>query len=203
MKIKAFLGHSFTDDDRELVGKVTEFLDAQKVGHPEFEWVHATQAKPMSVADKVLPLIRESDIFIGLCTRKERFISPGDLWSSWWRSGVLHARSEKIGWKTSDWIIQEIGIAIQRDMELILLVEEGVREPGGLIGDLEYIPFSRENLAPAFTRLAQMLGGAILKSSSSLGVSNPPSQKSVGQEQSPDVEANDADFEEPQISWDR
>ena len=33
-------------------------------------------------------------------------------------------------WKTSDWVIQEIGLATGRGLELILLVEDGVRRPG-------------------------------------------------------------------------
>lgn len=203
MSIRAFLGHSFTEDDRDLVTKVTAFLDAQKIGHPDFEWVHATQAIPTGVVEKVLPLIRASDIFIGLCTKKERVISPEDLECDWWRPRTLHASTEKFSWKTSDWIIQEIGIAIERGVKLILLLEDGVRKPGGLIGDLEYISFSRTDLAPAFTSLTQMLGGTFQKTPSSLGVSDPPQQKTSAQEKPLEADAStDHDFfKPPQTNW--
>ncbi len=49
------------------------------------------------------------------------------------------ANDSELEWKTSDWIIQEIGLAIGRGMHCCLLVERGVRPPGGLQGNLEYI----------------------------------------------------------------
>ena len=60
-------------------------------------------------------------------------------------------------WKTSDWIIQEIGLAMGRDCKLILLVESGVRPPGGLQGVVEYIPFERSAPEKTFPKLAQMI----------------------------------------------
>jgi len=38
-----------------------------------------------------------------------------------------------------------------------LLVEEGVDEIGGIQGDLEYISFNRNNLAPVMVKLAAVL----------------------------------------------
>ena len=60
-------------------------------------------------------------------------------------------------WKTSDWIIQEIGLAIGRGCKVILLVESGVRHPGGLQGSLEYIEFDRSAPEKAFKKLLQMI----------------------------------------------
>ena len=43
--------------------------------------------------------------------------------------------------KTSDWILQEIGFAVSRDMQILLLQESGLRNPGGKRPRLPYIGF--------------------------------------------------------------
>jgi tetratricopeptide (TPR) repeat protein len=60
-------------------------------------------------------------------------------------------------WKTSDWLIQEIGLAVGRNMRIILFLEEGVRPPGGLYGNMEFIPFLRDRPRDSFDKLLQML----------------------------------------------
>jgi hypothetical protein len=47
--------------------------------------------------------------------------------------------------------------AIGRSLQLVLLVEEGVRKPGGLQGDVEYIPFESRAPEKSFTRIAEMI----------------------------------------------
>ena len=42
-------------------------------------------------------------------------------------------------------------------MSIVIFLEEGVREPGGLYGSIEYIPFSRVNPQASFDKLLQML----------------------------------------------
>jgi hypothetical protein len=59
-------------------------------------------------------------------------------------------------WKTSDWIIQEIGLAIGKKLDLILLLESEVQKPGGLQGDIEYIPFHRDYPARSFQKVLEM-----------------------------------------------
>jgi tetratricopeptide (TPR) repeat protein len=69
----------------------------------------------------------------------------------------LGAHHSKYAWKASDWIIQEIGVAIGREMSLILLVEEGVRVPGAFQGNIERISFSRQSPQQSFARILEML----------------------------------------------
>jgi predicted metalloendopeptidase len=47
--VKAFVGHSFTPDDKNLVLSVTEFLDAFKTANSAFDWMHA---EPLESAQK-------------------------------------------------------------------------------------------------------------------------------------------------------
>lgn len=201
MTTKAFLGHSFTAEDKELVGNVIEFLDAQKVAHREFEWHHATQARATGVVEKVLPMIRESSIFIGLCTRKERVVSPKDLEPTLWTSKTLKVAADKVEWKTSDWIIQEIGVAIALGLRIILLIEDGVRVPGGLIGDLEYIPFQRNNLGSAFISLTQMLGDAIKEGGALSSVQRPSEDAGLTEEPKSSVRTDNGARKLPDRTW--
>ncbi|WP_298872209.1 hypothetical protein [uncultured Bradyrhizobium sp.] len=124
-EIKAFVGHSFTDGDAQVVRKFTDYFDSITRSHPQFSWEHAENAEPRILTEKVLRLIEDKNTFIGICTRKEQATSPSKL-----KSLLLQPQSWKIGkvdlaWKTSDWIIQEIGLAIGRRLNIILLIEEG------------------------------------------------------------------------------
>jgi len=69
--------------------------------------------------------------------------------------------------KTSDWIIQEIGLAVGLNMDLILLLENGVREPGGLQGNIEYIPFNREAPEKSFNKILEMIKSILPKAKTS------------------------------------
>jgi hypothetical protein len=62
-----------------------------------------------------------------------------------------------LAWKTSDWIIQEIGLALGKGLDLMLLVENGVRSPGGLQGNVEYIPFDRASPEKSFSKILDMI----------------------------------------------
>lgn len=157
-QIKAFVGHSFLSEDEQLVRKFTGFLDTVQKTIPGFDWVHATEPRPGGVPDKVLDLIEGRNLFIGICSRNER-ASKQKNFSGY---NLLFQRGLKISerdlaWKTSDWIIQEIGLAIGRGMKLILLLENGVRIPGGLFGDLEYIAFDREHPEASFNSILGMI----------------------------------------------
>ena len=48
-------------------------------------------------------------------------------------------------------------MAVGLGMSTILLLEEGCRKPGGLQGDIEFIPFERSAPAEAFGRLIEMI----------------------------------------------
>ncbi len=78
-EIRAFIGHSFTDDDAEVVRKfLAYFGQLSKLGL-NFSWDHAEAAEPKVLADKVMSLISDKNVFIGICTKKERVIPPALL----------------------------------------------------------------------------------------------------------------------------
>lgn len=155
--LRAFVGHSFTTQDEHLVGKFLKYLDAIQELNPHFTWQHAERPEPSRIDDKVLKLFEDKNVFIGICTRKEMVLQasgmrPAPLLHNW---KIFHSRD--VEWKTSDWVIQEIGLAYGRGLNVILLVEEGVRSPGGIQGTLEYIPFSREAPEESFAKLLHMI----------------------------------------------
>lgn len=163
MKISAFVGHSFLKKDEQVVAEITKFLTSLKSTIPEFSWDHAEAAEPKQVWAKVLEKIKDKNLFIGICTIKENAIEPEKLKRGFfWRSS-LNAPESDFSAKTSDWIIQEIGLAkgieLARgtDFPVILLVENGMREIRGLQGDVEYIQFDRNNVSGAFQKLMEMI----------------------------------------------
>lgn len=155
--IKAFVGHSFTKDDAELVGKFLQHFDRLSKILPSFSWVHAEAAEPKQLSEKVLSLIADRNVFVAICTKKERVAPQEELKAAWYNSEQLTVKKSAVLWKTSDWIIQEIGMATARGLELILLLEEGIRRPGGLQGDVEYIVFERGAPEKCFDKILEML----------------------------------------------
>jgi len=128
-EVKAFVGHSFTDDDKDVVARFIEFFGTLAKLNTSFSWVHARAAEPKQLAEKVLSLIQGRNLFIGICTKKERVVDSEGATLLFNR---LISKPDDLHWKTSDWVIQEIGLAIGRSMNIILLVENSVRKPGGL-----------------------------------------------------------------------
>ena len=135
-KLAAFVGHSFLQDDKFLIREFLDYFDLVKGMGIGFTWDHAEPAEPKELSEKVKRVIQGKNLFIGICTRRERSIENSKLASTFFRAG-LKGKPEDFDWKASDWIIQEIGLAIGRGMELMILLEDGVRRPGGLQGDHE------------------------------------------------------------------
>lgn len=69
--IKAFVGHSFTENDERTVASFLKVFDQLKGALPSFDWTHAKEAEPDELAKKVLRLISDCNTFIAICTRKE------------------------------------------------------------------------------------------------------------------------------------
>lgn len=154
-EIIAFVGHSFTENDAEIVRRFLDFFDHIAALGIGFTWEHAENAEPKVLTDKVLELIEGKNLFIGICTAKETIVvNPR---KSRINSRHLVVNKDECFVKTSDWIIQEIGLAIGRNMKVMLLVEEGLRTPGGLQGNLEYIEFKRESPEKSFTKILEMI----------------------------------------------
>jgi tetratricopeptide (TPR) repeat protein len=156
-EIKAFVAHSFSSADKGLIDTfVGHFRNLEKV-LPHFSWDHAQEAEPVPVSGKVLARIEDKNVFIAICTRME-LVVPDKALSKIPFFKVTTVNERQLEWKTSDWIIQEIGLAVGRKMSVIVFLENDLRKPGGLIGDIEYIQFVRSDLLPAFEKLLQMLG---------------------------------------------
>lgn len=153
--VSAFVGHSYSAADELVVGKFLEFLTSQARDNPKFSWDHAKLPEAKGISEKVLEHFRGKNCFIGICTKKERVIAepPSPLTIV----NRLIVASDKITWKTSDWVIQEVGLSVGRGMSLILLMEEGVRAPGGLQADAEWIEFNRNEPERCFIKLANAI----------------------------------------------
>lgn len=153
----------------------------------------------LRIADKVLNLIKGKNLFIGICTRKEAAIDVANLSRGNFKRKSLTAPEERFASKTSDWIIQEIGLANGLNVDLILLLEDGLRRPGGLQGDLEYIQFERNAPEKAFGKLLEMIQALRPKAKS---VFVPEQEKSAAVEEPLRKEQKTvAEWLEPKESW--
>jgi tetratricopeptide (TPR) repeat protein len=161
--IRAFVGHSFTQEDSGLVDVILKYLSRIAEMNPNFSWVHAENPEPEMVDIKVLSLLADKNVFIGICTKKERVIEQTCLKKSFFRNFLI-APEKDFQWKTSDWIIQEIGLAVGRGLKVILLLEKDVKTPGALQGNLEYIPLDRSAPEKSFDRLLAMISSLSPKS---------------------------------------
>jgi tetratricopeptide (TPR) repeat protein len=199
-EIKAFVGHSFSEGDAEVVGKFTKYFDSIARSHPQFTWQSAERAEPRILTEKVLRIIADKNTFIGICTRKEQVVPENALRPLLLQSDFVKVSKSKFAWKTSDWVIQEIGMAIGKGLDVVLLVENGIRDPGGLQGDIEYIQFEREHPEKSFNKILEMLSVLAPKISSQLAVTS--DVKASLEEES--TKPSDHDYlSTPDATWDR
>ncbi len=201
-EIRAFVGHSFTDDDAEVVGKFLKYFDQLSKIELKFSWEHAEAAEPKVLADKVMSLLADKNVFIGICTKKERVIPDNSLTKAFFRPSVRKAQEKEFHWKTSDWIIQEIGLAKGKKLDLILLVERGVREPGGLQGNVEYIKFDRAAPHVSFGKILEMINALSPKPPRTSATSSDTRSLAAEEESEPDTPADD-DWTTPKPGWSR
>ena len=197
--ISAFVGHSFSEDDAAVVNSVLNYLSRVAELNPSFSWTHAKHPEPISVDEKVLALLEGKNLFIGLCTRKERVVSSNALSSCWMSRQKLAVKENDLEWKTSDWIIQEIGLAIGRGMDIILLVEEGIRSPGALQGNLEYISLNRDAPERSFDSLLAMLAILTPRPTDGAVAAVPPSSS----EPAKSTDHSEHDWITPKPEWNR
>jgi len=155
--IKAFIGHSFLDEDKVLVRTFTEFFDSLKSLNIPFSWDHAENAEPKVLSSKVLAKMNVANTFVGICTKREYVIKNMKLCKIPLIKQRFIVRASDLELKPSDWILQEIGCAVGHNMHLVLLLEKGLRIPMGLQGDLEYIEFNRTSPERSFPKLLQMI----------------------------------------------
>ena len=200
--IRAFVGHSFTDNDAEVVRKFLTYFDQLSKSVLGFAWEHAEAAEPKVLAEKVISLLSGKNVFIGICTKKERAIPSTSLSKSVLRPGVLKAQERDFAWKTSDWIIQEIGLAIGKNLDLVLLVENGVRQPGGLQSNVEYISFERDAPEKSFGKIVEMISALSPRAFSPSTTSS--DAKSMPRDEEKEREPPlDVDWTTPRSDWER
>ena len=156
-RIAAFVGHSFTKNDEEVVNGFLKFFDKVENMNIGFTYDHAKPAEPKELSQKVKEKIEDKNLFIGICTAKEQTIDHQNVKKSRLNKNMLVAREDDFVFKTSDWIIQEIGYALGKGMDLMIFLENGLRRPGGLQGDIEHIPFNRSELEKTFNQVLEML----------------------------------------------
>jgi tetratricopeptide (TPR) repeat protein len=185
-QIKAFVGHSFSEADKDIVNAFLEYFDQLKGVVPHFSWEHAYAAEPKDLADKVMTIIADKNVFIGICTKNEVAAPEGAFKSTFFDRDMRTISVASLKAKTSDWIIQEIGLAKGKGMEIVLLVEEGLRDPGGLQDNIEYISFTRGNPQKAFGKVLEMIRALSPKPATSPLASEPPPS-------GPDPEVPEAD----------
>jgi tetratricopeptide (TPR) repeat protein len=156
-RITAFVAHSFVAEDKALVAAFLEYFRQLSGLHSSFTWANAEAAEPKELAEKVKAIVADKNVVIAICTKKERVIAPSRLRKSFLQPTFVKGLESDFEWQTSDWITQEIGLAIGREMKLVLLLEDGVRLPGGLQGDLEYVLFDRRAPEKSFGKILEML----------------------------------------------
>lgn len=198
--IRAFVGHSFNELDEVVVRSFLNILDSINSLHPEFTWAHAIRPEPKDVSQKVLTLLEDKNLFIGICTKKECVVIPGALKPSMFNKNRYSVAKDDVQWKTSDWVIQEIGLSIGLGLEIILLIENGVRLPGALQGNLEYINFDREAPEKVVSALILMLSS--LSPLAAAATSEDKVQKSASQgETGLEEQSFEKDFFKPAPDW--
>ena len=200
--IRAFVGHSFTDNDAEVVRKFLTYFDQLSKSDLDFTWEHAEAAEPKVLAEKVISLLSDNTVFIGICTKKERVIPSTSLSKSVLRPGVLKAQERDFAWKTSDWIMQEIGLAIGKNLDLVLLVENGVRQPGGLQSNVEYISFERDAPEKSFGKIVEMIS-ALSPRASSPSATSADTKSMLADEEREQESPVGGDWTTPKSDWKR
>lgn len=171
---KAFVGHSFAPEDQEVVAKFLKYFEQLEDLVPSFEWDHAEAAEPLELATKVKAKFAGKNLFIGICTRREFAIAEDVLSNTFFHSDSKKVRTRDLSAKASDWVTQEIGYALGRGMSVLLLQEVGIRRPGGLQGDQEYIPFTRDRPEQAYGKILEMLSALSPKVAETAATSDEP-----------------------------
>jgi len=200
-QLKAFVGHSFMPEDEDVVRKYLKFFDQVKGMVSGFTWEHAEPAEPKVLCEKVRGVIKDKNLFIGICTNKEAAIYPDKLKRGAFRKTLFKAKEEHFSWKTSDWIIQEIGLAIGLGMDLILLLENGIRQPGGLQGDIEYIRFERNSPEKSFVKILEMIR-ALLPEAKATAIGEAEARRAPEEKVEPEKQETQECLE-PKEDWSR
>jgi hypothetical protein len=114
--MRVFVAYGYTDGERwveELVLPILDALDITRIDGREI------RGKPIDAA--VRTRIGSADALIGFLLRR-------------------HQNPDR-SWATSDYVRQEIEIALGQDKDVIQVVETGVPSPGGMLKGLQRLPY--------------------------------------------------------------
>jgi len=78
--------------------------------------------------------------------------------------GIFTRRAKlegKNAWTTSEWVLDEKAYAYGKGRKLVLLKEAEVESIGGIQGDYEYLPFTRDSFHLALVRLIQLFAVSV------------------------------------------
>ena len=117
-----FVSKSFDDKDKEINEYFENILNALNI-----KFITAEKYAGIPVQNKVEDLISKCDFLIGIYVKRYKNAK---------KSMVL----------TSQWLIRETHFAKAKGAKIIILVEEGITDIGGLESDIELIYFNRGDL---------------------------------------------------------
>jgi hypothetical protein len=156
--LTAFVAKSFQPTDRPKTERVEQFLSRfKRLG---FDWKSAEPGEVESVSAKVQRLIDDSDVFVGILTKRKPIRPQGNRIQQAFK--ILRESAADTRWSAPPWVLQESGYAIKANKHLILFVEIGV-DIGELQGDQEYIPFDPARPDSAFAKAHEMLSDLIAR----------------------------------------
>jgi hypothetical protein len=124
MKYKVFLSASNDEKDEYVVNWFSDLLK-------EYHLIPILAIKirqPRPPPDKIKGLIKDSNGFVGLLTKRDK----------------IHGKDS---WKAPEWVQNEIGMAFDSDKHIVAFIEKGVDDKG-IVGRItDYVYFDRSALA--------------------------------------------------------
>jgi hypothetical protein len=130
--MKVFVGYGYNERDQWIESDVLPILDAMG-----FDILHGKDMHGQELQDAVKRRIEQSEGLVGFCTLRE-------------------AQAEA-DFNTHPWVRDEMVYALARNLPVVEVREEGVRNPAGIIGDRQRIQFKNENRLSCVRELVRAL----------------------------------------------
>lgn len=123
MTYRVFLSASAHKEDKRVIEWFKDLLQDY-----DFVPIFATDIpQPIPPQDKIKSLIRDSNGFVGVLTRRQKI-------------------EGKEYWKGPDWVQNEVGMAFDSDKPIMMFIEKGVNDKGITNRVTDYVLFDRNNL---------------------------------------------------------
>jgi hypothetical protein len=116
-----FISMSFNDEDKDINEYFTGILDALQIKYKD-----AKRYSKKEIPVKVKEIIEECDLVIAIFVKKYETTTGKSI--------------------PSEWLTKEYGYSWGKEMDMIALVEEGMGDIAGLLGEREIIQFNRDDL---------------------------------------------------------